>query len=91
MSIHIMLEKIDECLRGYDCMLIETGGKYDGKSLIDTCLFMSSEYLQSGGNKEDISLVLKEILSVYEDAKEWKYLEKMLGFLNEFNKALHTV
>ena len=64
MCTQIILEKIDKRLRGYDCMLIETGGKYDGKSLINECLFLSLEYLQSGGNKENISLLLKEILSV---------------------------
>ena len=49
-----LLNKINERLRGYDLMVIETGGWYDGKDVIDDCLSFASEYLRKNGNKDNL-------------------------------------
>jgi len=91
MDTQIILEKIDKYLRGYDCMLIETGGKYDGKGIIEECVALTVEYLRIGGNKGSLSLLIEKLVTEYENYKDWAYLEKMMRLLNKYEAELHTV
>ncbi len=89
-KIEILLE-IENCLRGYDCMLIETGGRYDGKENVDRCVILASAYLKSGNNKEDIIFLVDTIMSEFKEDTSWKYQKKMIDFLANFKNALSTL
>jgi len=83
--------EIDRKLRGYDLMLIETQGRYNGESIISECLVISKEYISYSGNRDSLLNVVDAIITEYTEFHEWKYRDKMLGLLNLFKDNLQTV
>lgn len=86
-----ILSKINKCLREYDLMLIETGGWYDGQSIIEECLALSRIYVNITDNKENLNLLLNTIINEYENFNEWKYSENMIRLLKNFKNELGTL
>ncbi|MDR0286880.1 MAG: hypothetical protein LBI03_04110 [Clostridiales bacterium] len=86
-----ILTEIDKLLRGYELMVIETGGRYDGQGIVDKCLVLAREYMDGNVSRENLELLVDTITTEYAAFNEWKYREKMLVVLNEFKDGLQVL
>lgn len=68
------LKKIDKRLRQYDGMLVETGERYDGVSLVERFLDTAKEFLNDGGNIDTLLLLVDNTIDYYKDETEWSEL-----------------
>lgn len=87
------LMEIDKCLRGYDLMLIETGGRYDGQGILDKCLVLSELYIDTGGCIDNLYHIAATIIKEYEKIQknhQWKYYDNMVELLNTYVDKLRT-
>jgi len=83
--------EIDKLLRGYDCMLVETGGTCDGKNLLRESLAIAKTHIENYGSKETLILVIDNIIDEYKGFTNWKHLEAMMNLLNNFKSELQML
>ena len=86
-----LFSKIDESLRGYDLMLIETGGRFDGKDLLKQCIALSKEYINIGCNKKDLVSLVNAIIRQYVDCRDWKYYNDMMNLLSTYKNIIEKL
>jgi hypothetical protein len=83
--------RIEKLLRGYDLMLIETGGKYDGKGILSECSTLSNSFLLSGGCLNDLYQMIDSVIEEYQEMQrnhQWKYFESFIKLLNAYKNQL---